>query len=839
MPETNPNNQNGSVPPQSGMPPQQPVQPQVVQSPVMQPAQQPVTPAAPVVQQQSSPQPFQPVQQQPAPQPMQPAQQQPAQQGAPVGQTPQMQQQMRQAIAQQQMQMQQQARPVQQNGQPMQQQPQMQQQMRPGMQQVQPGMRPSQPGTPIPTKANRKPPSARRLLSWAVGCFGCSILLFVIFVLIFVGQTSPTGDNALAKSLGLDTGTFINSLITLVNVIFGFFSIILFIIAIVGIFRAAMARRDDKEGRKGALTLAGASALLLTFMIFIWVGIYLFLSSKKVLTPQTSQQIGIVTDPAVTLGLTAPITIKFDGTKLPIDTKKYQILSFLWNFGDGNTSTVQSPSNTYVDRGKNNGRFDVKVDVSLKDIANAQETTQSYTTIVTISNVKLNADFSATPQSGLAPLVVSFDASNSSAPAGSIQSYDWDFTNNNLFSDGTGVKIQHTFDQVGKYTVNLRITDNTGQFTVVSKEIDVQGPNIPTAVISVPTVDGHYYAGTEYTFAGDQSTSPNGAVTGYIWDFGDQTPKASTRTATHTFKTAGDYIVSLSVTDGKGVQGQTTQKLTLENPVGSPIASFTTVPPEAKIGDGFISGTVPFEVNFDGSPSKEDNGQIVDYKWDFDGDGKIDASGKQVKYVYKQAGTYNATLTAYDAQNKTSSSIIIVKVADQGLQGHITATPVDGVVPLTVVFDASGSSYPTGQIVSYEWDFGDGTPKRIDASQVTYKYTQIGTFNAKVTAIASDNSRSTVSTPINIRPVPLKSCFEASTTQGAAPLTVEFDPHCSTGTVAQFNWDFGDGTTSRTRKPTHTFANPGNYQVKLEVADNDNVIDSFAMNILVTGTVNQ
>lgn len=788
--------------------PAQPVQP-VPQA--VRPAQP--APAQPQVQvnigMQGQPQQAAPAQ--PQMQPAQPQMQRPMQPVQPV--QPQMQQQMR-------------------PGQPV------QQQMRPGMQPVQPGMRPGMPGPAgQPAPGVRKPPSARRLLYWGLGCFGCSILLFVIFVLIFAAQTSATGENAMARSLGLDAATFINTLITLVNVIFGFFSIILFIMAIVGIFRAAMARKDDKEGRKGSLTLAGAAGFLLIFFVFIWVGIYLFLSSKKVIAPQTTTQVNIVTDPATTLGLTAPVTIKFDGTKLPIDTKKYQILSFLWDFGDGETSTVQSPSHTYKNMGKNNGRFDVKVDVALRDANTNAESSQTFTTIVTISNVKLNADFTADPDTGPAPLKVSFDASASSAPAGEIQAYDWDFDNNNTFTDDSGVTVDHTFEQVGSYTVNLRVTDNTGQFAIVSKDITVQGPNLPTAVIEIPTTDGHYYTGAQYTFQGDKSTSPNGKITTYEWDFGDQTPKASTRTATHTYKAAGDYIVSLKVADEKGSDNQTTKKITVENPVGAPIAAMTTVPSEAKAGDGYISGTVPFEVSFDGSPSREENGEIVDYKWDFDGDGKEDAAGKQVKYVYNQAGNFNATLNVYDAQNKTGSAIMVVKVAAQGLQARVTADPVEGVVPLTVTLDASGSSYPTGQIVSYEWDFGDGTPKRIDVSKVTYKYTQIGTFTASVTAIASDGSRSTTTLPINVRPVPLKSCFEASATQGAAPLTVEFDPRCSTGTVASYNWDFGDGQTSRTRKPTHTFANAGNYTVKLEVSDNQNVVDSFTMNILVTGTV--
>ncbi|MBU0668166.1 PKD domain-containing protein, partial [Patescibacteria group bacterium] len=118
-----------------------------------------------------------------------------------------------------------------------------------------------------------------------------------------------------------------------------------------------------------------------------------------------------------------------------------------------------------------------------------------------------------------------------------------------------------------------------------------------------------------------------------------------------------------------------------------------------------------------------------------------------------------------------------------------------------------------------------------------YKYTTIGTFTASVTAIASDNTRSTVQIPVNVRPIPLTACFTALPETGEAPLEIEFDPKCSTGTIAKYSWDFGDGETTKTRKPVHTFNVPGNYKVILEVSDNQNVLDSYSMNILITGSI--
>ena len=685
--------------------------------------------------------------------------------------------------------------------------------------------------------ANRQPPNPKKLIYGCTGCFGAALLFFVIFVLIFAAQTNANGENPLARSLGVDTGTFINTLNTIVNLVFVGLEVILFLLAIVGMFRYFMARKDDKDAKRKGLSQAGIAFIFLLFFGAIWIGIILFMNSKVVPVQKTATKLGIITEPANTLLLTAPVTIKFDASKLPVDTRNYDILSYLWDFGDGTTSTVATVEHTYKDKGSNNGKFDVSLKVVTRNKAKGEEATSTFYTTVTIANVKLNAAFTATPNTGPAPLEVSFDASASSAPAGEITAYEWDFDNNGTFTDASGVTVSHTFNQVGEYKVNLRVTDNTGQYAVSTEEISVTAANIPTAVINIPNDQGEFYTGVQYNFMGDKSTSPNGDIQKYEWDFGDNTAKANTRTATHVYRTSGTYEVTLKVTDKKGETGTASQIINVSTKESAPIAVINTVPAPAKANDGFITGTVPFEVSFDGGKSTDPDNNIVDYKWDFDGDGIDDATGDKVNYVYKTDGSFNVTLTVVDSQNNESKATFVVKAQPQPLQARIVANPVEGVIPLTVTFDAGSSSYPGGKIVSYEWDFGDGSPKRIDVSKVTYKYTKIGTFTAKVTAIASDNSKSTVEININVRPVALTACFTPSTDTGMAPLTVEFDPKCSTGTVAKTSWDFGDGETSKTRKPTHTYTTPGSYQVTLEVADNQNVLDTFSKTILVTGTL--
>ena len=442
-----------------------------------------------------------------------------------------------------------------------------------------------------------------------------------------------------------------------------------------------------------------------------------------------------------------------------------------------------------------------------------------------------------TPEKGQAPLEVKFDASNSKAPAGEIVSYEWDFNEDNVFTDAEGKTVTHTFEQVGTYKIGLRITDNSGQYKVITKTLEVQGDNVPVPVIELQeTDDGHYYVNTSYKFNANKTTTPNGEIISYTWDFGDNTAKTKTKTAIHTYKEAGEYEINLTVKDNKNKEASTTKTITIENKESAPKAKITTTPSPEK-DKNYIQGTAPFKVDFDATQSKDNDNNIVDYKWDFNADGEIDATGSQVSFTYEEAGDYNATLTVIDAENNESKATIEVKVDKQPIQAKLVANPTNGTYPLTVTFDASSSTYKEGEIVSYRWDFGDGSPERIDDSKVTYKYTKVGTFTAKVTAVASDGSEGTAEIAINVRPIALTACFTATPEKGPAPLEVELDPYCSKGTISKYEWDFGDGEISRKRKPIHKFENPGAYEVELKVTDNQNVINTFKKTVLVTGTL--
>lgn len=171
----------------------------------------------------------------------------------------------------------------------------------------------------------------------------------------------------------------------------------------------------------------------------------------------------------------------------------------------------------------------------------------------------------------------------------------------------------------------------------------------------------------------------------------------------------------------------------------------------------------------------------------------------------------------------------------------VSASPKSGDKPLTVNFDASGSSDPDGTIVNYEWDFdGDGAydfDSGADAT-VSYNYTIAGTYAAKVRVTDNDGAKDTASVsggivvtnpttppPANLVPVAVMNEIPSF---GNAPLTVNFDgsgSYDTDGTIVKWEWFIDNVTAHVGVSFSHTFSVTGNYSVILEVTDDDGETD--------------
>lgn len=589
-----------------------------------------------------------------------------------------------------------------------------------------------------------------------------------------------------------------------------------------------------KSGRKVKTIVSGIG---LALVVFGWVLSFVFLTGRADTFSNVAIRPAIVTDPVNTLGLSAPTTVTFDATGFGslINVQKYKIISYLWDFGDNSTGTGVTVSHEYIDKGRNNGNFTVSLEVTLQDAAGNQTVNKDNRITISIKNVKPSVVFGATPEKGSTPLQVSFDASDSKDIDGQITKYEWDLNGDGKFDDSTSKTANYTYTTNGKYEVGLQLTDNSGDTNVAKRTVDVSDIFAVKALFDATSeANGKFLVGKSYIFDAGKSNSPNGKITQYSWNFGDNTGTQKGRNISHAFQANGTYEVTLTVTDEAGASASKSRKITVGDVSKTPVSNIITTPSLVK---GKVSGTAPFTVKFDASKTIDLNNDIVEYAWDFDGDGNPDKFGESVTNIFPDKGTFVVGLTVTDSQDNQVKSQVTVEVTAPGLQAKISVTPITGVVPLTVKFDASASTYLDGQIISYTWDFGDGTPKRQDAAKISYKYQKVGTYVATVTIIGSDGKKATDKQTITVQNIPVKACFTENKKEAVAPADIVFNANCSTGTIAKYNWDTnGDGLFTDDAGPqiTKTFTAEGTYSISLEVTDTQGVVDTISDTIVIT-----
>lgn len=671
--------------------------------------------------------------------------------------------------------------------------------------------------TPEEKKAKRKAKLKR--LGMLSGIAYLVTLVLIVLWAIFLAEK----ELILFEYLPLSQTGFSAFLFSVFNVLFGLALCALALMALSMFIRSLLAKKEEVDKKK-RLTRMG---ILYGVSSILWVAIWLF--GIWFLGPRLVTEVRygslIITDPVDTIGLTSPVTVRFDASQIPVDTDVYSILSYSWNFGDGSTATGQAVTHQYTQKAEGNGVYTVTLNVEYMDLKSGERFDYEESTQVVIENELTAASFIANPSSGDVPLLVEFDATSSFDPDGEIVSYEWDFDGDGRYDDGEGEVVEYTFTQEGNYEVSLRVTDNNGESATTSETIEAGSVGGLRAIITAPVgEEDSYYVDEKYEFEGDLSQIREGKIVKYEWDLGDGTKKTS-KSVTHSYESAGTYQVVLTVSDANGNSDETILEITVLEEGTAPTAVIET---------DVTSGPVPLKVSFDGSSSIDPEDDIVSYEWDFDGDGVSDETGDTASTTYQEMGSYEAMLLVTDSVGNTNEKTITITVTQQGIQAVLEASTSNGEVPLTVQFDASGSSYKEGSIVSHEIDFGDGSALYVGDATVTYKYNAVGTYTVTLTVVGDDGTRASDSMQIVVRPVSLTACFEVNTDSGSAPLLVVVDPSCSQGTIRSYEWNFGDGQISFDRKPeTHSYTTKGTYTITLEITESTGIVDTFTQTVTV------
>ncbi|MBV9413557.1 MAG: PKD domain-containing protein, partial [Solirubrobacterales bacterium] len=362
----------------------------------------------------------------------------------------------------------------------------------------------------------------------------------------------------------------------------------------------------------------------------------------------------------------------------------------------------------------------------------------------------------------------------------------------------------------GVYTVTLTVTDDLGVSATGTRQVTIEQPTAAFASSSALIAPG-----SPVTFDPSGSTDPYGSIVDYSWNFGDGATQDSAKNApvVHTYTTRGKYVVKLTITNSYGQTSTISHSETVDTPPTAAFSpSMTVAAPNASI-------------NFDGTHSSAaPGGTILHYNWSFgDGTSADSYPSSIATHSYVSPSPYTVTLTVTDDLGVTAAATQQVTVDQPTAAFTGPATPPAPNTPAT--FDPGTSTDPYGSIVNYSWDFGDGsTQNSTTKDPVVHTYTARGQYTVKLTITNAYGQTSSTTRTVTVD-TPPTAAFTPTPGTPTAGSPVSFDASASRaasgGSIAGYNWTFGDGSTNATAAAStaHTFGAAGTYTVTLTATD--------------------
>lgn len=497
-------------------------------------------------------------------------------------------------------------------------------------------------------------------------------------------------------------------------------------------------------------------------------------------------------------GCTVPFDVSFTNTSSTGGS-----INYVWNFGNGQTSTSQNPSTvTYATA----GTYTVTLSVTNTTTGCSNSTTQ------TIAVSDFSAEFTSTLTGCVNDPILFTDGST-------VGTNQWAWN----FGDGQSSTVQnpnHPYVASGTYTVTL-----TAQNTI-SGCIDVITHNVTINPLPTPSFTPDNTTGCAPLSVTFTNTSVGGVT--YNWDFGNGTTFTGANPLPVVYSAIGSYTVSLTMTNANGCSATVTNANLIN--VSAPIAQFTM--------DEY-HGCDPLTVQF--TESSTSPNPILDpltiWLWDF-GDGSTIFSGQNPPAHDYGVGIYTVTLTVFTS-NGCQATLTMTDTIQVGSIDVVNFSVDPGIecakTPINFYDSTTFNGTPNLGEVVYYWDFGDGGTST--QQNPTYSYpTDTGYFSISLIV----DWRGCIDTMIIDSAVYIKapiSIFSPDQTlycnPASFPVNVGVTDNSIIGVIpddAEMTWDWGDGSFTYFNDPdfddpdqgstTHNYNAYGTYVIEQMIINN-------------------
>lgn len=466
------------------------------------------------------------------------------------------------------------------------------------------------------------------------------------------------------------------------------------------------------------------------------------------------------------------------------------IVTCQWNFGDGNTSTNCTATNTYPTVGTFSPTLIVTDACGCTDFV-------SLNNFIRVQAAPVAGfTFGGTLTACTPPIVVNFNNTST----GNNLAYNWSFGDpaSGAANTSTAVNPNHTYTVSGIYPVNLTVTDVVaGCTSTFSDNVNVF---IGSSSLSFTASDTSICLGESVNFT---SSIPAGAVANNLsWDFGDTNTSTATNTS-HTYATAGAFVVRLTG-DVNGCPASFTRNILVATaPTASPTSNITN------------DCRRPLSVNFTANTTN-----ATTWAWSF-GDpvsGALNTSAAQnPTHIFNNYGTYDVRLVASNAAGCSVTSSLTIST--NPLIASMSLTDSIGCAPLST--SISGNTNSSAPITQWSWRVtGQGiTPIVGNTQNLNVTVPNPGCYNVGMTITnalgctatytATDTICAGQQLAVNYSATPLSACAEEE---------IAFT-NLTTGGPQRVRWAFGDGGFSTQQNPTHEYGDIDSFEVCLTVTN--------------------
>ena len=466
--------------------------------------------------------------------------------------------------------------------------------------------------------------------------------------------------------------------------------------------------------------------------------------------------------------------------------------SWKWKFGDGDSSSLQSPKHLYA----NHGKYQVYLLV-LDDNNCAADTTDSLTiwprpiASFTSDTICFRDSTNHTSQSTITlPL------------GGAITTYRWTFGGGGTSSVQ---QTKHVYPTAGLHTTELHVTDLNGCTDSISQTVVVD--TLPVALFAADTV----CFGNQTSFT-DKSFGRGSTLNTWGWDLGN-TQTSNIQNPTITYSAAGSYNVKLSIADAKGCKDDTVQLVVVDT---LPVAVFS-------VNDNCLGDSSLFTDN-----SQQGSNPFTSWKWKF-GDG--DSSSLQSpKHLYANHGKYQVYLLVLDDNNCA---------ADTTDSLTIWPRPIASFTSDTICFrdSTNHTSQSTitlplgGAITSYRWTFGGGGTSSLQQTKHIYPSAGLHTTELHLTDV--NGCTDSISQTVVVDTLPLIVFTVDSVCLNDTVSFINNSRGAAWANIVSWKWDFGNADSSLLKAPAYLYPNYGVFGVTLSAIDSKGCRNSSTDSLII------